>query len=96
MGQPTLTVQGSPRLSWRQRLAMKVAGHAYLGHRTRPGWRGELPFYAFECPEHGVVADYPQGFEGRLTCPRCSGVEWTQGMAPQSEAVGVEAEASHP
>jgi len=33
--------------------------------------RGYLPFYAFVCPEHGLVEDYPSGYTGRLKCPKC-------------------------
>jgi len=73
---------------------MRMAGYVYMGHRTRSGWRGGLPFYAFTCPEHGVVVDYPHGFEGRLTCPHCSEVEQPPLMAPPVDldelSVGVE------
>lgn len=55
-----------------QHLRLKLFGHAYVGHRTRPGWRGALPFYAFNCPEHGIVVDYAHGFKRRLACPICS------------------------
>jgi len=77
---------------------MKIAGHVYLGHQARPGWRGGLPFYAFRCPEHGVVVDYPHGFEGRLSCPRCSDVERPPHVAPlvEAEAMNMVVEASHP
>jgi hypothetical protein len=54
---------------------MRTTGYVYLGRRTRPGWRGGLPFYAFTCSEHGVVVDYPHGFKGMLTCPHCTEFE---------------------
>lgn len=54
-----------------QRLKMRLSGYVYVGHRTRPGWQGSLPFYAFRCPEHGLVESYPHGYEQRLECPRC-------------------------
>lgn len=56
-----------------QRLRMWATGRVYVGHRTREGWRGSLPFYAFRCPIHGVVEDYPRGYAERLSCPRCRG-----------------------
>ena len=55
-----------------QRLELFLTGSAYVGHRTRPGWKGSLPFYVFRCPKHGLVEDYPHGYNGRLDCPMCS------------------------
>jgi len=43
----------------------------YIGHQTRPGWRGALPFYRFFCPKHGPVENYPQGRAQVLRCPKC-------------------------
>ena len=43
----------------------------YIGHRTRPGWRGALPFYRFFCVKHGPVENYPQGYAEILRCPKC-------------------------
>jgi len=38
------------------------AGHkVLLGYFKRPGWQSELPFYLFNCSEHGLVYDYPHG-----------------------------------
>lgn len=54
-----------------QRLKLRLLGQAYIDHRTLPGWKGPLPFYAFTCPRHGVVEDYPHGYEQRLECPMC-------------------------
>ena len=42
-----------------QKLILKLVGCVYLGDRVKPGWRGSLPFYAFECDEHGLVENYP-------------------------------------
>jgi hypothetical protein len=61
----------APTLSMRQRLALRITGKAYVGHNSKPGWSGALPFYAFECPTHGVVSNYPMGYEKRLECPKC-------------------------
>jgi hypothetical protein len=47
----------------------RLVGAVYVGHRARPGWSGSLPFYRFRCSAHGLVEDYPHGFEGRLECP---------------------------
>ena len=43
----------------------------YIGHQTRPGWRGSLPFYRFFCQKHGEVENYPQGHAEILRCPKC-------------------------
>jgi len=48
-----------------------VAGSAPTERRSRPGWRGELQFYAFRCPVHGLVENYPQGYGEVLVCPEC-------------------------
>ena len=54
-----------------QRLELFLTGRAYVGHRRRPGWKGTLPFFAFKCPIHGIVIDYPHGYHERLDCPLC-------------------------
>ena len=52
-------------------IRFRLFGQVYLEHRTLPGWRGALPFYAFSCPTHGIVVNYPQGYQQRLECPKC-------------------------
>jgi len=59
------------KLSLAQRIQLKVAGSAPTERRSRPGWRGELQFYAFRCPVHGLVENYPQGYGEVLVCPEC-------------------------
>jgi hypothetical protein len=59
------------RLSFLQRVRLWLFGCVYMGHRTRVGWKGSLPFYAFKCEKHSVVENYPQGFDGYLDCPVC-------------------------
>lgn len=61
-------------LSIPQRVALALFGRAYIGDMTRKGWSGSLPFYAFRCPTHGLVTNYPQGYEQRLDCPICQHV----------------------
>jgi len=61
----------APRLSLLQRIELKITGKAYIGEDQKPGWYGSLPFYAFECPTHGLVTNYPMGYEKRLECPKC-------------------------
>jgi len=58
-------------LSWIQKLKLKISGRVYIEHQKRPRWNNPLPFYAFRCPEHGIVIDYPHGFNSRLDCPEC-------------------------
>ena len=54
-----------------KRVVLSLAGQVYVEHRTMPGWSGALPFYAFRCPVHGIVVDYPHGYDQRLDCPKC-------------------------
>ena len=54
-----------------QRLELLLTGKAYLGKRRQPGWKDPLPFFAFRCPRHGIVEDYPHGYYSRLSCPIC-------------------------
>jgi hypothetical protein len=58
-------------LSLIQRLRLGLIGQVYVGHRIQAGWKGSLPFFAFRCPVHGLVDDYPHGYTDRLDCPRC-------------------------
>jgi len=58
-------------LSLFKKFVLRLNGSVYVGLRTRPGWRGSLPFYLFRCPIHGLVENYPQGHHGRLDCPIC-------------------------
>jgi len=37
---------GAPRLSLRQRLELSLTEKTYVGHNTRSGWTGSMPFYA--------------------------------------------------
>jgi len=72
-----------------------------LGHHKKQGWSGELPFYAWKCPTHGVVIDYPHGywapFKGtypvkvkgvlsQLYCPLCSREEASKRTDPPKGA----------
>jgi len=55
-----------------QKIILKLNGRVFIGNRVKPGWSGSLPFYAFKCDEHGLVEDYPHGYEKRLECPKCA------------------------
>jgi len=54
-----------------QRLQLQINGHVAVGSFTRPGWSGDLTFYAFRCKRHGLVCDYAHGHWEMLSCPRC-------------------------
>ncbi len=43
----------------------------FLGFPTKPGWKGELPYYRFKCTVHGYPGNYPQGYDEELHCPHC-------------------------
>ncbi len=59
------------KLTLIQKIKLKINGRVYLEHRTKHGWRGSLPFYAFRCPIHGIVIDYPHGVDDSLSCTKC-------------------------
>ena len=59
------------KLNLFQKIILKLQGRVFIENRVRPGWSGPLPFYAFKCDEHGLVVDYPHGYEERLECPKC-------------------------
>jgi len=63
------------KLTWWRRLLIRLGVPVYVGHRRLNGWKGSLPYYAFRCPEHGVVETYPQGYRRRLECPKCKQVQ---------------------
>lgn len=48
-------------LSMFQRLRLRLFGSVPVGYRVKSGWRGPIMHYAFRCPVHGVVVDYPHG-----------------------------------
>ena len=54
-----------------ERLKIQLNGYVYVGDRKKDGWKKELPFYAFRCPVHGIVTDYPHGYDKKLECPIC-------------------------
>lgn len=58
-------------LSWSQRLWLRVFSHVSVGYRTKQSWRAPIEHFAFRCPEHGIVMDYPHGFREELRCPKC-------------------------
>jgi hypothetical protein len=60
-----------PRIKLLDRLKLQLSGHVYVGHRQHADWKEPLPHYAFNCPIHGIVEDYPHGFDQRLQCPLC-------------------------
>lgn len=59
------------RISLINQIKIKLMGKAYLYNDEQKGWEKSLPFYAFECPSHGIVVNYPHGFKKRLVCPKC-------------------------
>ena len=72
------------KLSIINKIQLKIFGIVSTKKRTKPGWKGELMYYAFICPIHGLVEDYPHGFEQRLKCPLCG---LTEARTSQSSIV---------
>ena len=53
---------------------IQMYGSVYIGDYSKPGWSGELPFYAFRCRKHGIVTDYVHDGKMKpayLECPKC-------------------------
>ena len=60
-----------PRIRLIERLKIQLKGHVYVGDKKEDGWEKPLPYFAFKCPKHGIVYDYPHGHKQRLECPLC-------------------------
>lgn len=58
-------------LSKFQKLRLRIIGHVPIGTRRKKDWTADIMHYAFKCSIHGIVVDYPHGFEERLRCPKC-------------------------
>ncbi len=58
-------------LSLTQKIRLKLFGITSTEKKALPGWRGEIQFYAFKCPKHGIVEDYPHGYRQVLRCRKC-------------------------
>jgi len=55
-----------------KRLKLKLFGCTYLCYIERKGWKAPLPIFLFRCEKHEIYAiDYPHGYRGYFTCPRC-------------------------
>jgi hypothetical protein len=57
------------KLSLLRYLQLKLSGRAYAF--SAPVFRGSLDFYVVRCREHGCFLDYPHGYRGYFSCPRC-------------------------
>ena len=67
-----------PKLNLLDRLQLKLTGYVYVGSKQKEGWRGPIAHYLFKCPVHGLVIDYPHGFDSILVCPICSKEDETE------------------
>ena len=64
------------KYSFMQKLRIRFFGSVPLELRMRPGWKEPIMFYAFNCPKHGIVEDYPHGHGQRLMCMKCLEAKW--------------------
>ena len=64
------------KLTFLQKFKIRLGRPVYLEHRSKPGWIGTLPFYAFRCRTHGVVVGYPAGNDEVLSCYVCFREKW--------------------
>jgi hypothetical protein len=58
-------------LTFTQKIRLELLGITPTEKKKLPGWKGELQFYAFKCPVHGIVEDYPHGYRQVLSCRKC-------------------------
>lgn len=56
-------------LTTRHLLSIKIGGKPKVGAYILN--REAIPIFAFNCPDHGIVADYPHGYGQKLRCPQC-------------------------
>ncbi len=61
-----------PKLSLLDRLQLKLTGYVCVGPKQKEGWKSPIVHYLFRCPVHGLVIDYPHGYDEKLVCPICS------------------------
>ena len=59
------------KLTLTQKIRLELLGITPTEKKKLPGWNGELQFYAFKCPVHGIVEDYPHGYRQVLSCRKC-------------------------
>jgi hypothetical protein len=60
------------KLSWLDKLKIKIGFPKYVGHYTNNGWSGSLPFYIVWCHYHKIFfIDYPHDYDGHFHCPKC-------------------------
>ena len=58
--------------SFVQKFLISFWGRIKVGERELPDFTdGPMMFYAFNCPIHGIVENYPASYNGRLLCPKC-------------------------
>jgi hypothetical protein len=77
-------IEPSLKLTLLQKFKIRLGRPVYLGRRSKPGWIGTLPYYAFRCRVHGIVVDYPAGQDETLSCYVCFREKW------RAESQGVE------
>ena len=66
------------KLSFWQKLVLKVNGYVFLRWEKREGWSSSLPIYLVKCEKHGYFEDYPHGYGGYFICPCCLQEEKSQ------------------
>ena len=59
-----------------QKLRIKVFGSVPVESKIIAKEYDPVMFYAFECPIHGIVEDYPRGKGKRLICLKCLESKW--------------------
>jgi hypothetical protein len=58
------------KLSWAQKVILALTGQVKIFSVDMYG-KGPLDYYAFKCPEHGLVISSVVEYSSKLFCPYC-------------------------
>jgi len=59
------------KLNLLQKIRLHIFGKVHVGEYKKKAWQSAMPFYAFNCKEHGMQISYPTGWKKILKCQIC-------------------------
>ena len=68
---PNITSKIVYNLNIYEKMILRLKGSIKIGEFQHGSWSGSLPFYLFDCPEHGYQINYASGYGLKLHCPMC-------------------------